>query len=61
VKPIAAGTRPYYSANAAGTAINKKLGDVAVGTVCDQARRLGTTSYYWVPSMGGYAVCILKP
>lgn len=61
VQPIASGTRPYYKANSAGTAASTKLGDVAVKTDCDQAKRLGATNYYWVPSVNGYAVCIAKP
>lgn len=57
VSPIAASTRPFYATNSAGTAVGKKLGDVAVKTACDQSKRLGTTNYYLVPSVGGYSIC----
>lgn len=56
----AALTRPYYKANATMTGYGAKLGDVAVGTVCDGTKRLGTSLYYWVAA-GGYALCALVP
>jgi hypothetical protein len=59
VSPIAAGTRPYYAPN--GAVIGKKLGDVATLTACDGTKRLGTTNYYYVPSVGGYSICRPTP
>lgn len=61
VQPISSGTRPYYASNASGTGIGTKKGNVAVQTDCDGSKRLGTTNYYWVPSVGGYSICSLKP
>jgi len=60
VQSIASGMRPYYAPNSTLTAVGKKLGDVATNTACDGSKRLGTTNYYWVPSVGGYSVCVAK-
>ena len=57
VQPNTSGTRPYYKPNSAGTGTSTKLGDVATKTACDKSKRLGTTNYYWVPSVSGYAIC----
>lgn len=57
VRQISGGTRPYYEPNATLKGIGKKRGDVATLTACDQSKRLGATSYYFVPSVGFYAVC----
>ncbi len=61
VQPISTNKRPYYKANTAGTGIGTKMGDVATLTLCDGAKRLGMTSYFWVPSVSGYALCQLVP
>jgi hypothetical protein len=60
------GKRPYYKANAAGTGVGTKLGDVAVSvngipTFCDGTKRLGSTNYYWVDSVSGWVACEKSP
>jgi len=64
VQTSSSGTRPYYTANAAGTGTGVKKGDVAVNTACDGSQRLGTTNYYVVPSVSlptakYYSACVI--
>jgi hypothetical protein len=64
VKSSTTGFRPYYKPNATMTGYGTKLGDVAVGTLCDGTKRLGDSLYYLVPSVStatkpGYSLCEL--
>lgn len=64
VQPTSAtvvGDRPVYALNADGTRKTTAVsGKRAAGNApCDISKRIGTTGYYLVPSLGFYATCIV--